>query len=60
MIYAKVPIPGKPLVARNVTGYSGDKVKVVADGHTYLLPKDKVPAEVHAKLNEALRKERKK
>ena len=58
-IPARVPIPGKPLATRIVTGYAGSFVKVEADGHTHLVPKNLVSSMVHQQLNIALRKGRK-
>ena len=55
-IPAKVHIEGKEDITRIVTGYCGDKVRVEADGHEYHVDKDKISADVHAKLNEKLRK----
>ena len=54
-IPAKVSIPGYNDVTRIVTGYVGkNSVAVEVDGHVQIVPKDQVPPEVHAKLNEEL------
>jgi hypothetical protein len=54
----KVHLPGLPDITRIAMGYCGINVIISANGHLYYIPKSKLTASDHARLNEALRKAR--